>query len=62
MTQVSHPHPHTYLEGCDDKLEAMGISAPRVGPVLEGDKVGSREEDPFCPKGVDGLFARQVRL
>ena len=47
----------THLEGCDDQLEAMRISAPRVSPVLEGDKVGSREEDSVCPEGVYRLLA-----
>ena len=35
----------------------MRIGAPRVCPVLEGEKVGSCEEDSVCPEGVDGLLA-----
>lgn len=30
--------------GSDDQFEPIGVSAPVVGHVLEGDKVAAREE------------------
>ena len=40
----------------------MRVSAPRVRDVLEGDKVGAREDDSIRPEGVNRFLARQVRL
>ena len=47
------------FERGDDQVEAVGVRAPRVGDVLERDKVGP------CVDGADALTcvpARQVRL
>ena len=46
----------THLESRDDQLKAVHVGAPRVGPILEGDKIGPREEDPVGAEGVDRLL------
>ena len=50
-------------EGSDDELEAVGVGAPAVRAVAEGDEVGAGVDDAGArAERLGGLLARQVGL
>lgn len=50
------------LESRDDKLKPVLVGSPRVGGVLQGDKVGERRDDAVVAEARCRLLAREVGL